>query len=127
VEAGTRSGLRRFVSSFGHAIDGIVRAVQRERNLRIHLAAALLAAGAALYFGISLLEWVVVAAMIGLVVSAELMNTAIEATVDLCTASRHPRAKYAKDTAAGAVLVLAATALVAGAIIFAPYIRARFT
>ena len=71
-------------------------------------------------------EWIICIILFGLVISAEIMNTAIEATVDLVTRERHPLAGKAKDTAAGAVLVLAIVSAIIGAIIFVPKIISLF-
>lgn len=102
------------------AFAGMRRALQNQRNLRIHvtIAAAVIIAGFALR--ISRTEWAVVVTLIALVVGLELLNTAIEALVDLASPVPHPLAKVAKDTAAGAVLVAAAGSAIVGLIIFLP-------
>ena len=71
-------------------------------------------------FRISALEWCVCFILFGLILSLELVNTAVEAVVDLVTEERKPLAKIAKDTAAGAVLVAAIMAAAAGLVIFIP-------
>ena len=65
-------------------------------------------------------EWLVLTLIIGLVIATELINTSIEATIDLVTKEVHPLAKVAKDTAAAAVLIFGITALIIGLIIFVP-------
>ena len=76
--------------------------------------------------GITRGEWVVVCLCIGLVISAELFNTAIERLVDLVSPQRHPLAGQVKDIAAGAVLVCALAAIAVGLIIFVPYLTRIF-
>ncbi|MTH52466.1 diacylglycerol kinase [Bacillus mangrovi] len=114
------SEIKRLLKSFGHAGEGIKDAFLHERNFQIHcfLGAAAAAAGAVL--GISPVEWFTVIGFSCLVLSLELVNTAIERTVDLVTEEIRPLAKAAKDAAAGAVLVSAAGACLAGLIIFVP-------
>ena len=93
--------------------------------MRIHLvlALAVVAVGAVLRF--SLLAWAVVALAIGLVFAAELLNTAIEAVVDLVSPQQHPLAKRAKDVAAAAVLAASLAALTAGLLVLIATLRAR--
>lgn len=98
--------------SFEHAIDGIVYALRTQRNMRVHVALALVAAVAGLVLGVSRLELTAVVFAIGLVFVTELINTAIEAAVDVSVEHYDPLAKVAKDVAAGAVLVSAVNALV---------------
>ena len=106
------------MSSFKNALRGIAAAYRRERNLRIHSAAAYFVTAAGVICGISRAEWVAVIICIGLVISAELINTAVESACDAQTLERRPEIKLAKDAAAGAVLVLAIAAATVGLIIF---------
>jgi len=76
------------------------------------------------FFGITRIEWCAVVAAIGLVVTAEGVNTAIEAVVDLASPEQHPLAGRAKDVAAGAVLLAAVTAAVIGLLVFGPRLLA---
>ena len=110
--------MKDMVESFNHAINGIVDAARTERNMRIHILAALIILFACFFFDISKLEFLALAITITMVISAELVNTAIEAVVDLNTNYYHPLSKIAKNTAAGAVLVTAINALLVGYIIF---------
>ena len=88
--------------------------------MKIHCIAALLVVTAGFFFHISAIEWCICLVLFGLVMALELVNTAVEAVVDLVTTERKPLAKIAKDTAAGAVLIAAIMAAVAGLIIFLP-------
>lgn len=90
--------------------------------MRIHYLAAVIVICCGFYFHITKIEWVVLLIVIGIVMGLEMVNTAVEKTVDLVTADIHPFAKIAKDVAAGAVLLFAVIAVIIGAIIFVPYV-----
>ncbi len=107
--------------SFSHAFEGFVFALRSERNMKIHCAAAVLVITAAVLLGLSPAEKAVLLVLCASVITAELFNTAIENAVDLASPGINPLAKRAKDVAAAAVLVIAATAAVVGIIIFWPY------
>ena len=89
--------------SFGYAFQGIWECIRDERNIRIHLTMTALVVIGGIILHISLLEWIICLILFGLVISLELVNTAVESTVDLVTEKKRPLAKKAKDTAAGAV------------------------
>ncbi|MCR5414976.1 MAG: diacylglycerol kinase family protein [Kiritimatiellae bacterium] len=108
------------MKSFLHAFSGIVAAVRGERNMRIHVAAALAAIVLGAWLGLDGREWAEVVICIALVMSLECLNTAVESVVDLASPGLHPLAKKAKDCAAGAVLVAAIGAAVVGCIVFGP-------
>lgn len=112
----------RLIKSFRYAVDGFTYSFINEQNLIVHTIIALIAIIFGFIFKISIVEWLFVLIMIGLVVCAELINTSIEATIDLVCPEKHPLAKIAKDTAAGAVFVLALVAVIGGLIIFIPKI-----
>jgi diacylglycerol kinase (ATP) len=112
------------VASFGHAFRGVWAALRSEVHLQFHAVATVVAIGLGFYFGISRLEWALVALAVACVWAAELVNTAIEALTDLVSPGYHPLAGKAKDVAAGAVLLAALGALVVGALVFGPYILA---
>ena len=106
--------------SFGYAFEGIFTCIRNERNMKIHVVITLLVIIAGFILGLSVTEWCICLGLFGLVMALELVNTAVEAVVDLVTAKRHPLAKIAKDTAAGAVLIAAIMAAVIGLLIFVP-------
>lgn len=112
--------------SFRYAWQGIRQCVGREQNLSFHLIVTVLVIGAGFAFGITTGEWTAICLCIGLVVSAELFNTAIERLVNLVSPQRHPLAGQVKDIAAGAVLVCALAAIAVGLIIFVPYLTRIF-
>jgi diacylglycerol kinase len=120
--AGRQSAVSRpgFVRSFSFAGQGVWYAVRTQRNMRVHLLAAACAVTAGLVLRISAVDWACVLMAIGLVLTAEALNTVVEALADLCTEEFHPLAKIAKDTAAGAVLISAVAALGVGAAVFLP-------
>lgn len=111
---------RDWFDSFNDAVSGIVRAARTQRNIRLHFLFAAAVVLLALRLGIGRTEFVVVALVIGLVLVAELLNSAVEGVVDLVAEHYHPLAKAAKDVAAGAVLVAAVVALTCGYLILAP-------
>jgi len=109
---------RNLLWSFNYAIEGIVYALRTQRNMRLHAVAAATVLFASLFFRISALELLAVVFAIGLVVMAELINTAVEGAVDVATEGFDPLAKTAKDVAAGAVLVASIVAIVVGSVVF---------
>ena len=114
----------KFVFSFGYAISGIVHAVRENRNMQIHLLIALLVVLAGFFFRVKKDEFVDLAVMIILVLSAEMINTALEEMTDLITTEHRQEAKVAKDVAAGMVLVVSIGAAIIGIYIFIPYVLA---
>ena len=114
--------MRRLSRSFGYAFAGMASAIQTETNWKIGIAESLLVVAVAWYLHISRSDWLVVIIMIGLVLSAELFNSAIEKVIDTLTPSQHPQAKLAKDFAAAAVVVLVIVAALVGSVIFIPYL-----
>lgn len=112
--------------SFVYAWNGIRCCVGKEQNLSFHLIAATLVIIAGFVLCITRMEWMIITLCIGVVIAAELFNTAIERLVDLVSPERHPIAGQVKDIAAGAVLVCAAAAAIVGLIIFIPYLTRFF-
>lgn len=110
--------------SFGYAFEGIFTGIKKERNMKIHCLAMLCVVAAGFFMKISMTEWCICLILFGLILSLELVNTAVEAVVDLVTEEKKPLAKIAKNTAAGAVLIAAIMAAGVGLIIFVPKILA---
>lgn len=110
------------LASFRHAIRGLRMVISRERNAKIHLAAAILALITALLLHITWLELALVIAMIALVFFAEVVNTAIEKSLDTMTTENHQVVKVVKDMTAGGVLVTAIAAIFVAACIYLPAI-----
>jgi len=111
---------RTWIASANLAIDGIIYAVKTQRHMRCHLYAALIALVLGLTLNISRIEFILLCMAIVLVLVTELLNTAIETTVDMISETFHPMAKNAKDVAAGVVLVASIGALVLGYLILYP-------
>ena len=111
-------GFKRFLSSFKYAANGFKYAYQNEQNLVIHICITIVTVLCGFIFRLNNIEWLFILIMIGLVFCAELINTSIEAVVDLVSPEKHPLAKIAKDTASGAVLSLAVVAFIGGLCIF---------
>ncbi|MFQ9520708.1 MAG: diacylglycerol kinase family protein [Turicibacter sp.] len=114
--------VKALIKSFQHAFCGILTSFVIGRNIKVHYIAALAAILGGLYFGISKVEFLIILLVSTQVICLEMVNTAIERTVDLVTVEYHLYAKIAKDVAAGAVLVAAIFATIIGGIIFLPYI-----
>ena len=106
--------------SFGYAFQGIFACIKKERNIKIHLTMMTLVILAGIILKISRTEWLVCLILFALVLRLEMVNTAVEACVDLVTEEKKPLAKLAKDTAAGAVLIAAIFAALIGLLIFIP-------
>ena len=108
------------VSSFRNALSGLNELLRTQRNARIHLAITLAVIGLAAWLRLSAADWALLAVTAALVWTAELINTALEAVVDLASPGRQPLARLAKDLSAAAVLVAAVGAAVVGALVLAP-------
>ena len=115
-----------FYKSFVHAFDGVMAALKSERNMLVHFIMMILVITFGFIFDITRTEWLVCLILFALVISSELVNTAFEMLVDLCEPNQNPKAKFCKDVAAGAVLVSAVIAAIAGLIIFVPYVLELF-
>lgn len=109
---------RSLLWSFNYAIEGIAYALRTQRNMRLHVSAAVIVLVASLFFRVSRLEFIAVCMAITFVLVTELANTALEAAVDVSTQGWDPVAKVAKDVAAGAVFVAAINALIVGYVVF---------
>ena len=107
------------LQSFNWAFEGVIHVLRTERNMRIHFALATAVLILAFSYGVTKLELMALLIAISFVLIAEMVNTAIEATIDLATTSFDPLAKMAKDIAAGAVLIAAVNAVVIGYLVFA--------
>ena len=108
----------KLLRSLNHAFEGIMYAARTQANMRVHLFAAALVLTATLLLRLDRFYVIALIVLIALVLALELVNTAIEAIVDLLTVAHHPLAKTAKDAAAGAVLVASAAAVAVGYLIF---------
>ena len=113
---------KNLLQSFGYAFEGLGYALRTVNNLRIHLLFTVVVILGGMFFKISRMEYLVCLIFIALVISLELVNTAIEEAVDLSSPEINPIAKRSKDVAAGAVLFSAVIAFIVGCVIFIPKI-----
>lgn len=116
------SSLQRYGKSFFHAIEGFIYCLRYEHNMILIIFATILVTAFGFIFNISGGEWLFVVSMIGAVTACEMINSAIEATIDLVTSDIKPLAKIAKDAASSATLILSVTSLIGALIIFIPRI-----
>ena len=114
-------------NSFKFALRGLNSAVRSEPHMRLHALSAVGVILAGFVFQVTKLEWCLLAGSIGLVVTAEILNTSIETLTNLVSPKHHPLAGKTKDLAAGAVLIAATTATVIGLIVFIPYLQELVT
>lgn len=106
------------LKGFGYAFKGIAVAVKEQLNLKIHLLALIVTSAAGIFFELNYIEWSIVFLTFGLVIVAEMLNTAIEYLVDLVSPQFNPAAGKIKDVAAGAVLISAIIAVAVAISIF---------
>ena len=116
--------LKKRINSFKYAFEGIIMTIRSETNMKIHLFVMLLVIVAGVVLELNATQWKICIILFSLVIAGELFNTAIEAVVDMLMPEFHPKAKIAKDAAAGGVLVLAIGAAIIGLMIFIPKIIA---
>ncbi|WP_025641479.1 diacylglycerol kinase [Schnuerera ultunensis] len=109
---------RSLIESFNYAVSGIIYTLKTEKNMRIHFIIATIVIILSLFFDFTRLELLILFFSIALVLIAEMINTAIERTVDLITEDYHPLARLAKDIAAGGVLIAALNSLIVGYLLF---------
>jgi len=123
--------LKTFINSrihaFGHAFRGWWHVLKTQQNAWIHSVVATLIIIVGLWVGIPPRDWALIVLTIAMVFTAEFINTAIEAVVDLASPVHHPLAKVGKDVGAGAVLVAALAAALVGLLILGPPLWARLT
>ncbi|MGH3091100.1 MAG: diacylglycerol kinase [Gaiellaceae bacterium] len=112
------------IQSLNWAFEGVIHVLRTQRNMRIHFAVATAVLILAFAYGVTKLELMALLVAISFVLIAEMVNTAIEATIDLATTSFDPLAKMAKDIVAGAVLIATANAVVVGYLVFADRLTA---
>ncbi|MBW4891106.1 diacylglycerol kinase family protein [Mucilaginibacter sp. HMF5004] len=116
----------RLIKSFGYAFKGLWYATKTQRNFRIHLVAAVVTIAMGFYLHLQQSEWLWISLAITMVLTAELLNTAIEVLTDRVSPEYNVKAGHTKDTAAAAVTITAFFAIVVGAIILLPKIIALF-
>ncbi|MBI1382193.1 MAG: diacylglycerol kinase family protein [Planctomycetaceae bacterium] len=111
---------KRFFGGFVFAARGVLWGIRSQRNLRVHAAAAVAVVALGAWQGVAAWEWCALALAIGLVMGAELLNSALEVLCDRVTGERDEAIRIAKDAAAGGVLLAALAAAAVGAVVFVP-------
>jgi len=109
---------KRLVDSFNFAIDGMISALQNEKHMKVHILVAIIVVILAILTNSAKSEIMIISVSVSFVMITELINTSVEALVDLISPKRHPLAKLAKDVAAGAGLIAAINAICVGYLIF---------
>jgi len=125
MERLTHRRARTLLESFNFAVEGIIHVVRTQRNMRIHLLAAVVVLVAAVGVGVSKLELIALLLAIAFVFITEMINSALEQAIDVATTSFDPLAKLAKDVAAGAVLIATVNAIAIGYLVFSGEIANR--
>ena len=115
-----RVSLKGYLKGFTYAKDGLVSAYKNEQSMTIHFMTTVLVVILCIVLKASVLEWAVSILLLGLIAGMELINTSLEAVIDLISPKIHPLAKVGKDTASAAVFVFAITAVICGLLIFVP-------
>lgn len=113
-------GLKRLTSSLKYAGDGLKYAYKNEQSMTIHIIITLIVITFGIILNISSYEWIIVVLCIGIMMCFELVNTSIEAAVDLTTNEYNEKAKVAKDVAAAVSVMFSITSIIVGLIIFVP-------
>ena len=115
------------IDSFNFAFQGLIHAVRTQRNMRVHLLIAVVVMIAAVAVGVTQIELIVLILVIAFVLITEMINSSLEAAIDVATTSFDPMAKLAKDMAAGAVLISTVAAVATGFLIFDDHIASPST
>ena len=112
--------MKNFFASFKYAFAGIISVLKNERNFKVQLIAAFLVLLAALVLKVDTIEWTILILCMVLVLSLEMINTAIEKICNFLHPDEHPKIKIIKDVAAGAVLLASIATAIIGGIILLP-------
>ncbi|RQD69773.1 MAG: phosphatase PAP2 family protein [Tindallia sp. MSAO_Bac2] len=114
---------QKLINSFNYAFQGIIYTLRTQRNMRIHVILSVLVLLMSLFFRLNRWEMMILFVTITMVIAAEMINTAIEAAIDLMTDQYNIFAKIAKNVAAGAVLITSVNAVVIGYLLFASHLN----
>lgn len=120
--ANKQMSFKRFLNSIKYSIQGLIHGYKNEQSLWLHGISSILAIILGIILNISFNQWAIILIALVVVLAVELLNTAIEATVDLVTKEIHPLAKVAKDSASAAAFVSSIVATIICLFIFIPYI-----
>lgn len=122
-----KKGLKRIFYSIKYSIEGLVYAYRYEQSLWLHGIATIFSICLGIIFKIKLSEWATIFIVLGVILGIELLNTAIEAAVDLVTLEKNPLAKIAKDCGSTATCIVTLVAIVIGLFVFGPYFMRVFS
>ncbi|MDD5450095.1 MAG: diacylglycerol kinase [Candidatus Omnitrophica bacterium] len=118
--------MHRMIESFNHAIEGFIYVLRTQRNMRVHFLLGVLIFIVGIILDFTRIELICLGSLVTLVLFAEMLNTAIEYTVDLISDAFHPLARVIKDISAGAVLLTALSAAIFGYLLFARHFEFSF-
>lgn len=121
-----KKGIHRFFASIKYSIEGLVYSYRYEQSLWLHAGLTLIMFLLGIIFQIKLFEWAIVFIALGVLLAMELLNTAIEAVVDMVTLEIHPLAKVAKDCGSAASFVMTFVAIVICLCVYGPYFMNAF-
>ncbi len=121
-----KKGIKRFFNSIKFSMEGLIYAYRYEQSLWLHAIATIFSICLGIIFRIKLSEWAIVFIALGVILGMELINTAIEAAVDLVTLEIHPLAKIAKDCGSAASFIMTLVAIVICLFVFGPYFMKAF-
>lgn len=116
-----KKGIKRTLRTFKYSLAGLAYAYKNEQSMWIHAIGSLFTVVLGFIYHLSLSEWAIIFIALGVILASELINTAIEAAVDLCTLEIHPLAKIAKDCGSAATFVLTLVSIVICLFVFVPY------
>ena len=117
-----KKGIKRTLRTFKYSLAGLAYAYKNEQSMWIHAIGSLFTIVLGFIYHLSLSEWAIIFIALGVILASELINTAIEAAVDLCTLEIHPLAKIAKDCGSAATFVLTLVSIVICLFVFVPYL-----
>ena len=115
--------VKKLINSLNYAFQGIIYTLRTQRNMRIHVVVSAVVLLMSLFFRLNRWEMMILFVTITMVIVAEMVNTAIEATIDLMTDQYNIFAKIAKNVAAGAVLITSLNAVIMGYLLFAAHLN----
>lgn len=121
-ESRKKLGFYRFLKSFSYSFDGLKYAVKNEQSVTVMAILTIVGIALGFILQISIVEWFFIVFVIGVILATELINTSIEATIDLVSPEFHPLAKVAKDTASAAVFIYSVVSVILACLIFVPKI-----
>ncbi|MBE6154059.1 MAG: diacylglycerol kinase [Firmicutes bacterium] len=119
-------GYKRILNSFKYSMNGLTYAYRYEQSFWIHAFFTGIAIILGIALKIKLSEWAIIFIALGITLALELINTAIEAAVDLTTSKIHPLAKIAKDCGSAATFVMSLVSVIISLFVFGPYIKILF-